>query len=423
MGLTPPIHICLPRGPVTVIYGTIVASVVYFMVALSLAELASVYPTAGGQYHFASILAPAGWSRSVSYACGIMATFSWVGQNASVTVLGSQGILALAAFFNEGYTPQNWHYFLLFQAINIVFLFYNLFLLRKTSRIHDIAFCLTLLTFIISVVTCLVRADKQSSRFVWTEFDNNTGWPNGIAFLTGLVTPCFMFGGLDATLHLAEEVENPQRNIPRALISTVSIGFITGFCFSVGMSYTIKDLDTLLSSSWPIYPLWIQATKSVPAATAFMVALISITLLVVNSVQQTASRLTWSLARDDALLCSRWFSKVMLEVPAPALLLNAGGTFILGCIFLASTAAFNAILGSAIILQMLSFAIPIFFLVWYKRSPSLPPEKRAFKLPGWAGWTANIITILWAIVELVFFNFPSAIPVSGSSMSKFGLCL
>lgn len=130
-----------------------------------------------------------------------------------------------------------------------------------------------------------------------------------------------------------------------------------------------------------------------------MVALISITLLVANSVQQTASRLTWSLARDDALLCSRWFSKVMLEVPAPVLLLNAGGTFILGCIFLASTAAFNAILGSAIILQMLSFAIPIFFLVWYKRSPSLPPEKRAFKLPGWAGWKANIITILWAIVD------------------------
>ncbi|KGO50268.1 hypothetical protein PEX2_028330 [Penicillium expansum] len=44
MGLTPRIHICLPRGPVTVIYGTIVALVVYFMVALSLAELPACIP-------------------------------------------------------------------------------------------------------------------------------------------------------------------------------------------------------------------------------------------------------------------------------------------------------------------------------------------------------------------------------------------
>lgn len=133
-----------------------------------------------------------------------------------------------------------------------------------SHHLNYLTVCLTLLTFIISVVTCLVRADKQSSRFVWTEFDNNTGWPNGIAFLTGLVTPCFMFGGLDATLHLAEEVENPQRIIPRALISTVSIGFITGFCFSVGMSYTIKDLDTLLSSSYVLcyYPHPLDENKT-----------------------------------------------------------------------------------------------------------------------------------------------------------------
>ncbi|EED17152.1 choline transport protein, putative [Talaromyces stipitatus ATCC 10500] len=404
-------------GTVTVIYGAIVASFVYLMVALSLAELASVYPTAGGQYHFASVLAPVGWSRGVSYACGIMATFSWVGQNASVVILGAEAILALASFFNDGYVPKTWHYFLVFQAINAVFLIYNIFLMRKTPRIHDIAFMLTLTTFIISLITCLVRSEKQSSKAVWTVFENNTGWPDGIAFLTGLITPCFMFGGLDATLHLAEEVEQPERNVPRALMSTVSIGFITGFCFSVGMSYTITDLEDLLSNPMPIYPLWIQATKSIAAGTAFMVALVVIVLLVSNSIQQTTSRLIWSLARDDALLLSPWLSRLTLEVPGPALLLNFVATFILGCIFLGSSAAFNAIVSSAIILQILSFAIPIFFLIWSKRSPGLLPKNRAFRLPEWFGWTANIISILWAVVELVFFNFPGVIPVSGSSMN------
>lgn len=45
-------------GPVTLIYGPILTLFLVGACALSLAELASVYPTAGGQYHWTSILAP-----------------------------------------------------------------------------------------------------------------------------------------------------------------------------------------------------------------------------------------------------------------------------------------------------------------------------------------------------------------------------
>jgi choline transport protein len=50
-------------GPVTLIYGPIIMFVLVGACAVSLAELASVYPTAGGQYHWVSILAPEKWSR------------------------------------------------------------------------------------------------------------------------------------------------------------------------------------------------------------------------------------------------------------------------------------------------------------------------------------------------------------------------
>jgi choline transport protein len=52
-------------GPVTLIYGPIIMFVLVGACALTLAELASVYPTAGGQYHWTSILAPKGWSRGL----------------------------------------------------------------------------------------------------------------------------------------------------------------------------------------------------------------------------------------------------------------------------------------------------------------------------------------------------------------------
>lgn len=50
-------------GPVTLLYGIILIFVLGGACALSMAEIASVYPTAGGQYHWTSILAPERSSR------------------------------------------------------------------------------------------------------------------------------------------------------------------------------------------------------------------------------------------------------------------------------------------------------------------------------------------------------------------------
>lgn len=50
-------------GPVTLIYGLILVVLCESCIAATLAELASVYPTSGGQYHWTSILSPPKYSR------------------------------------------------------------------------------------------------------------------------------------------------------------------------------------------------------------------------------------------------------------------------------------------------------------------------------------------------------------------------
>lgn len=52
-------------GPTTLVYGTILMLVLVGACALTLAEIASVYPTAGGQYHWTSILAPKSSNRAL----------------------------------------------------------------------------------------------------------------------------------------------------------------------------------------------------------------------------------------------------------------------------------------------------------------------------------------------------------------------
>lgn len=56
-------------GPAILIYGPIVVFVLVGCCAVTLAELASVYPTAGGQYHWTSILAPKKVSRGLVSEC------------------------------------------------------------------------------------------------------------------------------------------------------------------------------------------------------------------------------------------------------------------------------------------------------------------------------------------------------------------
>lgn len=136
--------------------------------------------------------------------------------------------------------------------------------------------------------------------------------------------------------------------------------------------------------------------------------------------QQTASHLIWALGRDDALIFSTHLSHIhpVLDVPVWGLLANACCVFVTGCLYLASTTAFNALINSSIVLQMVSFAIPALLLMIRRRDESVLSISRAFMVPSWFGWLCNLTVVLFAVVEVVFFNFPTFLPVGGSSMSE-----
>lgn len=109
---------------------------------------------------------------------------------------------------------------------------------------------ISLIAFFVITVTCLARSEtKQDRAFVWTAFINQSGWSSrGIVFLTGLLNPNFIYSGLDGAIHLAEECTHSASTIPRALISTVVIGFVSSFAFSVSMLYSFTDIEPVLAS-------------------------------------------------------------------------------------------------------------------------------------------------------------------------------
>ncbi|KAJ9646697.1 hypothetical protein H2204_000389 [Knufia peltigerae] len=240
----------LQGGPATLIYSVILSSIAYMSIAISLSELASVYPTAGGQYHFASILAPKAWNKGISYSCGLLALFSWIAIGASVTIIPAQQIMGLVSVYNANFVTKQWHIFLIYQVIAIFILLNNLFLLKKAPWIHNIGFALTICLFLAGFIGLLVRSTtKEPSKFVWATFINYTGWPDGVCFIIGLSTSCFMYNGLDGAMHIAEECDNPKRTVPRAMISAVTIGFVTAFAYTIAQLYALTDIDAIMTTT------------------------------------------------------------------------------------------------------------------------------------------------------------------------------
>lgn len=160
---------------------------------------------------------------------------------------------------------------------------------------------------------------------------------------------------------------------------------------------------------------------------------------------QTASRLTWSLACDDGLAFSSFFQKVhsQLRVPVNALLLNWAAGALVGILYMVSASgnhlfncldlftlfrgrfidmnllfpAFNAFIATSIILSAISISMPIALLLYRRRGSEFLPANRKFRLPSFIGFFCNFIAVAWAVVETVFFCFPTSFPVTGSNMS------
>ena len=105
-------------------------------------------------------------------------------------------------------------------------------------------------SFLAILITCLARSpEKRTSEFVWTTFINQSGWSsNGVAFLTGLINPNYIYAGIDGAIHLAEECSNASTAVPFALTSTLTIGFVTAFTFVIAMLYTMTDMDAVINT-------------------------------------------------------------------------------------------------------------------------------------------------------------------------------
>ncbi|GAA6008723.1 hypothetical protein JCM10207_001698 [Rhodosporidiobolus poonsookiae] len=396
-------------GTVVILYGLIGVALINVFLALSLGELASAYPSAGGQYVWSAILAGPRARRPVSFAVGFITIFSWLTITASVVIILSEVVFALVQQYHPGFEIQRWHVYTIYLLTNWSSVAYNIFASSRAAPYIGKAFfyfsTLVFLVIVIVVVSC--APSYNSNEFVWATYTNDIGWSSSfVVVMTGLVNPAYLYAGLDGCVHVAEEALRPERVVPLALLSTVGMSFFTGFVISLALIYCVQDLDAALASELPFLEIIVQATNSRACGVVLMVAFLVCLWVSANSVHHATSRLIWSFARDNGLPFSPRIARISptFHVPILPLLLSGVGVTILGALYCASTTAYSSIIGCCIILGNISFAVPAVQMLFCGGRGRIKQD-RWMRL-GWLGVVANVVTVAFCALTTVMWLFP-----------------
>jgi choline transport protein len=203
--LSASLSLALPSGGSTsVVWGLITAGICNLCLAVSLAEFLSAYPTAGGQYHWVAVIAWKNWVPSLSWITGWINTFGWIALVCTGGLLGSQLIVGVIALWNPSYESQPWQQFLIYIGYNVLAFCLNAFANNLLPYVNKVAITWSIAGFAIICIAALACAspDYNTGKFVFAQFINETGWPDGIAWLLGLLQGGLGLIGFDAVRSL-----------------------------------------------------------------------------------------------------------------------------------------------------------------------------------------------------------------------------
>ncbi|KAF7563947.1 hypothetical protein G7046_g179 [Stylonectria norvegica] len=415
------IGLILPSGgSVSLLYGFMFCVLCNFAVTASLGELAAIWPTAGGQYHFVYALCTERWKR---FWVGWINIAGWLVLVTTQDFFGAIFICAGAVVASGGsFVVTQWATYLIFLAILSFATVGNIWGNRILGRWNDAALAWSILGVVIISIVLLATSDKTDASFVFTDFNNETGWNDGISWILGLLQSALALIGFDVVLHMAEEMPNPSKDAPRAMIYSIAVGGVTGVALILIMLFCLVDPTTVLTSDtgMPIIELIYQSTKS-RAAAAIIAFMLGVCFINGTTASMTsASRLLFAMSRDKGIIFPEYFSHIQpgLDVPVRCIIVVVVFNVIFGLLYLGPSVAFGAYMASCTIFLNVSYAFPIITLLVRGRDVLKPHQKEdtPFKL-GKFGYTLNIIAALYVVVTSVFFCFPTSLPVSGNTMN------
>lgn len=402
-------------GPPGLLYELLTACAYYFVVGACIAELASSIPSAGGVYHWASVTPGPRYGRIVGFFAGHLGWWGWMFGLASIVYIPANVTVQMYAVYHADFIQQPWHLYLAYVLVTWFCVAVVVFGNRFMPALQTFGLLVICVGGPVTIIVLAAMPKSHASHsFVWTDFQNVTGWSNGGAFLVGVLNGAFTIGTPDSVTHMAEELPHPRKDMPKAIFAQLILGCITSFCFAIALMYAITDLDAVVNSpgAFPLAAVYLQATRS-RGGTFGLLFIILISILICSiGITISVSRNLWALARDEATPYSRWLSQCneRLGCPIQATVVNGILVTAFGAIALGSKVAFNDLAGSFIILTTTSYLLFILphLLTGRKYAPVGP-----FNMGPTVGPLVNGLAVLLIVFFNIVFCLPFTMPVVG----------
>jgi len=367
--------------------GWIVGCCVSGFFALCMAQIASAYPTAGGLYHWSSILGNrfTGWITAWLNLLGLITVMGAINIGTAFFFIGTFG-----ALFGLTGTPEQ--IVLLVAGITIVQALINHLGIGLTAKLTDISGYIILGTTAALIVLLLVFAPTHDFSRLWT-FTNYSGEAGGNVFPQSdnmvylfalcLLLPIYTITGYDASAHTSEETVQASRSVPNAIIQSVVVSSLVGWILLSAIVIAIPDLAAGAAQGWGVFFATLTAIMPAWLVNVLYILILVAQLLCGLATVTSTSRMIFAFTRDGGLpMFSKQISTVSVRFRTPVTAIWLGAILEILFVWLAQTVSiggtniYTIVVNATLIFLFLSFTVPIalgFFTIGTAKWPTMGP--------------------------------------------------
>ncbi|QRG78307.1 APC family permease [Citrobacter sp. R56] len=286
------------------------------LVALVFGEVASQYPITGGLYPWARRL----WGKKYAWIAAWIYLWALV---VTITSVAEYTATFVGSLF--GYAISAGNMLITSVVLLLLMMAVNMSGTKNLARVARIGFWCEIVSVIALGIYLLLfhRAQPFSVLFdsMGVLAKDGSYQP---AFMAAALIGLFMFFGFEACGNVAEEVKNPSKKIPIAMILSIVFGALSAMVSILGYLLASPNLMNIVNGKItdPI-PAILNEALGETGATVFIIIAVIAMLSCILSLQAALSRLIFSFSRDQMLPGSTWMSKLSKNsVPDNAMIVS-----------------------------------------------------------------------------------------------------
>ena len=458
-------------GTAASLIGWPLVTVFVLAIAASMAEVASAYPTAGGLYYWASRMKNKNWGwwtawlnligqiaivAGINYAAALFVNATILtpltgGAYSNTTIFfgdpafGAQGLALNGALVTMA-------------GLLVIELGLNVAGVRVVSFLNQlsvwwhIGFVVAIVGSLFILGTKSTGADAGLNLFAIQPLDTLGSWDNTFpvgsanpwfsfkygpavsypivfAFLFSLLQANWTYTGYDASAHVAEETIGARKSSAWGIFLSVAVSAVVGYIFLFALSTHLPNLHSLFgqlddSTTYSQYyfgdgaaVLFILNENLGAGLGGILGGGIALAMCFCGlSSVASAGRMLYAFSRDDGLPGSGWLKKVShrYRTPANALTAIVVGSFILTFLAFWVGRGIAVIIVTAVstIFLYAAYAVPIYLGM----TTDAWKSERVWSLGKWSKLVA-VVALLWIVVLMILFSFPTSGNISWPFMA------